>query len=231
MLLCGSVAAAIAGDVANQLKLYIWDTGGQERFRAMAPLYYRDAAGAVVVYDITYVLRCSCCCCCYSPSVALAAGPCTPLPAACRNTTLDMGVGLLLRALHLRCCCLSLLKKESFISSSKGGLLGASSPLCWWWWCRAPSSLEAVKFWTKELRQHLVRCSITVAANKSDLVGESNGGTVDEQPIEENRGAVTSPAAAAADGTTEVDEAQQNHKDLADVKRGIEVTLRMPRGF
>ncbi|KAF4679154.1 hypothetical protein FOZ60_015404, partial [Perkinsus olseni] len=36
----------------TQLKLHIWDTGGQERFRAMAPLYYRDAAGAVVVYDV-----------------------------------------------------------------------------------------------------------------------------------------------------------------------------------
>mmetsp|Transcript_41532 Transcript_41532/g.90483 ORF Transcript_41532/g.90483 Transcript_41532/m.90483 type:complete len:200 (+) Transcript_41532:49-648(+) len=35
----------------SQLKLHIWDTGGQERFRAMAPLYYRDAAGAVIVYD------------------------------------------------------------------------------------------------------------------------------------------------------------------------------------
>jgi len=37
----------------SQLKLHIWDTGGQERFRAMAPLYYRDAAGAVIVYDCT----------------------------------------------------------------------------------------------------------------------------------------------------------------------------------
>eukprot|EP00919_Chromeraceae_sp_WS-2016_P059581 GHVR01141580.1.p1 GENE.GHVR01141580.1~~GHVR01141580.1.p1 ORF type:complete len:209 (-),score=47.07 GHVR01141580.1:197-823(-) len=34
-----------------QLKVHIWDTGGQERFRAMIPLYYRDAAGAVVTYD------------------------------------------------------------------------------------------------------------------------------------------------------------------------------------
>ncbi|SOV81051.1 secretory complex protein 61 alpha [Plasmodium sp. gorilla clade G3] len=33
------------------MKLHIWDTGGQERFRSMAPLYYRDAYGAVVVYD------------------------------------------------------------------------------------------------------------------------------------------------------------------------------------
>eukprot|EP00921_Rhytidocystis_pertsovi_P016711 GHVQ01026332.1.p1 GENE.GHVQ01026332.1~~GHVQ01026332.1.p1 ORF type:complete len:225 (-),score=29.10 GHVQ01026332.1:363-1037(-) len=38
----------------NQLKLHIWDTGGQERFRAMAPLYYRDAAGAIIVYDCSH---------------------------------------------------------------------------------------------------------------------------------------------------------------------------------
>merc|ERR1740129_1140974 len=37
----------------NLLKLHVWDTGGQERFRAMTHLYYRDAAGAVVVYDCT----------------------------------------------------------------------------------------------------------------------------------------------------------------------------------
>ncbi|CRH02355.1 ras-related protein Rab-5B, putative [Plasmodium relictum] len=35
----------------TSMKLHIWDTGGQERFRSMAPLYYRDAYGAVVVYD------------------------------------------------------------------------------------------------------------------------------------------------------------------------------------
>jgi Ras-related protein Rab-21 len=34
-------------------KLNIWDTAGQERFRAIAPIYYQQAKGAIVVYDIT----------------------------------------------------------------------------------------------------------------------------------------------------------------------------------
>eukprot|EP01102_Stenamoeba_stenopodia_P010911 TRINITY_DN3328_c0_g1_i1.p1 TRINITY_DN3328_c0_g1~~TRINITY_DN3328_c0_g1_i1.p1 ORF type:complete len:808 (+),score=118.65 TRINITY_DN3328_c0_g1_i1:114-2537(+) len=33
--------------------LDLWDTAGQERYRAIAPLYYRGAQGAFVVYDCT----------------------------------------------------------------------------------------------------------------------------------------------------------------------------------
>ncbi|KAI9485283.1 MAG: ras-like GTP-binding protein RYL2 [Benjaminiella poitrasii] len=35
------------------VRLQIWDTAGQERFRAMAPMYYRGASAAILVYDIT----------------------------------------------------------------------------------------------------------------------------------------------------------------------------------
>eukprot|EP00758_Cryptobia_borreli_P006686 Tbor_TRINITY_DN5189_c2_g3::TRINITY_DN5189_c2_g3_i2::g.25920::m.25920/K07889/RAB5C; Ras-related protein Rab-5C len=31
----------------------IWDTAGQERYKSLASMYYRGAAGAIVVYDIT----------------------------------------------------------------------------------------------------------------------------------------------------------------------------------
>eukprot|EP00735_Rhodelphis_limneticus_P009006 TRINITY_DN2465_c0_g1::TRINITY_DN2465_c0_g1_i2::g.8794::m.8794 TRINITY_DN2465_c0_g1::TRINITY_DN2465_c0_g1_i2::g.8794 ORF type:complete len:193 (-),score=36.78,sp/Q5ZHW4/RAB5B_CHICK/65.33/2e-85,Ras/PF00071.17/7.1e-59,Miro/PF08477.8/1.9e-19,Arf/PF00025.16/2.6e-15,Gtr1_RagA/PF04670.7/0.00042,GTP_EFTU/PF00009.22/0.0017,MMR_HSR1/PF01926.18/0.03,DUF2624/PF11116.3/0.14,DUF258/PF03193.11/0.23,DUF258/PF03193.11/2e+03,KaiC/PF06745.8/3.4,KaiC/PF06745.8/47,AAA_16/PF13191.1/0.73 TRINITY_DN2465_c0_g1_i2:1015- len=35
------------------VKFEIWDTAGQERFRSLAPMYYRGAAAAIVVYDVT----------------------------------------------------------------------------------------------------------------------------------------------------------------------------------
>ncbi|KAJ1770649.1 GTP-binding protein of the rab/ypt [Coemansia sp. RSA 1843] len=40
-------------DEANTATLHIWDTAGQERYKSLAPMYYRNAEGAVVVYDIT----------------------------------------------------------------------------------------------------------------------------------------------------------------------------------
>ena len=35
------------------VKYHIWDTGGQERFRSMGNLYYKDASAAILTYDIT----------------------------------------------------------------------------------------------------------------------------------------------------------------------------------
>lgn len=42
------------------VKFDIWDTAGQERYRSLAPMYYKGAKAALVVYDITVYVN-SCC--------------------------------------------------------------------------------------------------------------------------------------------------------------------------
>ena len=37
----------------QQVKLHIWDTGGQEQFRSMMSLYYRDADAALICFDLS----------------------------------------------------------------------------------------------------------------------------------------------------------------------------------
>ncbi len=39
----------------SKIKLQLWDTAGQERFRSLAPMYYRGALAALLVYDVTNV--------------------------------------------------------------------------------------------------------------------------------------------------------------------------------
>lgn len=39
------------------IKFEIWDTAGQERFHSLAQMYYRNAHVAVVVYDVTNMVR------------------------------------------------------------------------------------------------------------------------------------------------------------------------------
>jgi len=39
--------------VSQISSIQIWDTAGQERFKSMAPLYYRKANAAVVMYDVS----------------------------------------------------------------------------------------------------------------------------------------------------------------------------------
>ena len=36
-----------------KIKMHIWDTSGQDRFRSMTNLYYRDAQVAILTYDVT----------------------------------------------------------------------------------------------------------------------------------------------------------------------------------
>lgn len=46
----GSKVVNVSG---KSVKLQVWDTAGQERFRAVTRSYYRGAAGALLVYDIS----------------------------------------------------------------------------------------------------------------------------------------------------------------------------------
>ena len=46
----GTKAFTLEGE---SIKLHIWDTAGLETFRSITRSYYRGAAGAFLVYDVT----------------------------------------------------------------------------------------------------------------------------------------------------------------------------------
>lgn len=53
-LTIGVEFGARAVEINNEtIKLQIWDTAGQESFKSITRSYYRGAAGALLVYDIT----------------------------------------------------------------------------------------------------------------------------------------------------------------------------------
>jgi len=37
----------------HPVKFQIWDTAGQEKYESLAPMYYRKAGAAIVMYDLT----------------------------------------------------------------------------------------------------------------------------------------------------------------------------------
>jgi Ras-related protein Rab-5C len=47
-----SYASKTISTAQGEYKLQIWDTAGQEKFRSMAPMYYRGAHAALIVYSI-----------------------------------------------------------------------------------------------------------------------------------------------------------------------------------
>ena len=38
----------------SEIKLNLWDTAGQEKFKSVTKMYFWDAEAAVVVYDVTF---------------------------------------------------------------------------------------------------------------------------------------------------------------------------------
>lgn len=47
-----TITVPINGGI-RRVKLQIWDTGGQERFSYVRPLYYKGAVGGLIVFDLT----------------------------------------------------------------------------------------------------------------------------------------------------------------------------------
>ncbi|KAG1244344.1 hypothetical protein G6F68_015484 [Rhizopus microsporus] len=52
-MIAAFLAQTISLDDNTTVKFEIWDTAGQERYKSLAPMYYRNANCAVIVYDIT----------------------------------------------------------------------------------------------------------------------------------------------------------------------------------
>jgi small GTP-binding protein len=51
---CGADFYSVSIGAGDQVvKLQIWDTAGQERFRAISKAYFRNAVGAILVFDIS----------------------------------------------------------------------------------------------------------------------------------------------------------------------------------
>jgi Ras-related protein Rab-21 len=49
----GYCAEKIINIAGMPINLALWDTAGQEKYHALAPIFYRGARGFVLVYDIT----------------------------------------------------------------------------------------------------------------------------------------------------------------------------------
>jgi len=57
---CITVAAFLTQTVCLDdvtVKFEIWDTAGQERYHSLAPMYYRGAQAAIIVYDVSCRVR------------------------------------------------------------------------------------------------------------------------------------------------------------------------------
>ena len=57
----GTIGASFISKIINipnsdkSIKFQIWDTAGQEKYRSLASMYYKDSNAAIIVYDITKI--------------------------------------------------------------------------------------------------------------------------------------------------------------------------------
>lgn len=132
------------------VKFEIWDTAGQERYHSLAPMYYRGAQAAIVVYDITNEARL------FSPDWIMHACPgmtFTGADAARSESVLQQTASCTsdtMCALYRRCLLtdapVSFLQQESFARA---------------------------KSWVKELqRQASPNIVIALSGNKADLANK-----------------------------------------------------------
>ncbi len=49
---CYATKSVAFKDVDKNLKFEVWDTAGQEKYRSIAKIFYKDANVAILVYDI-----------------------------------------------------------------------------------------------------------------------------------------------------------------------------------
>jgi small GTP-binding protein len=50
----GAVFHTISRDINGQrVLMQVWDTAGQEKYRSIGPIYYRNAAAAIAVFDVS----------------------------------------------------------------------------------------------------------------------------------------------------------------------------------
>jgi Ras-related protein Rab-5C len=50
---CEHSKTVFINSLNREIRLTIWDVSGQEKFRSIANMYFRDADGALIVYDTT----------------------------------------------------------------------------------------------------------------------------------------------------------------------------------
>ena len=50
-----TIGASFLSKIVNDVHFKVWDTAGQEKYRSLSSMYFRGAAAAILVFDVTNV--------------------------------------------------------------------------------------------------------------------------------------------------------------------------------